>query len=80
MPYIKSQKDELYTADELFSIKTALCETCGKEENLIEKITKMQNSIRDRNRQVIFFMPEKRTICFRFFKDKTLSATSAKMI
>ena len=68
MPYIKSQKDELYTADELFSIKTALCETCGKEENLIEKITKMQNSIRDRNRQAIFFMPEKTYNLFSIFQ------------
>lgn len=68
MPYIKSQKDELYTADELFSIKTALCETCGKEANLIEKITKMQNSIRDRNRQAIFFMPEKTYNLFSIFQ------------
>ena len=68
MAYIESKKNELYTADELCAIKTALSETTEKSASLIEKITKMQNSIRDRNRQAIFFMPEKTYNLFSIFQ------------
>lgn len=78
MPYIKSEKNELYTADELCSIETALSETEEKPANLIEKITKMQNSISDKHRQAIFFMPEKTYNLFSLFQGKNALCSIGK--
>ena len=70
MAYIESKKNELYTADELCTIKTALSETTEKSASLIEKITKMQNSIKDKHKQALFFMPAQTYNLFSVFQNQ----------
>ena len=70
MAYIESKKNELYTADELCTIKTALSEATEKSANLIEKITKMQNSIKDKHKQALFFMPAQTYNLFSVFQNQ----------
>ena len=70
MAYIESKKNELYTADELCTIKTALSEATEKSASLIEKITKMQNSIKDKQKQALFFMPAQTYNLFSVFKNQ----------
>lgn len=70
MAYIESKKNELYTADELCTIKTALSEATEKSASLIEKITKMQNSIKDKHKQALFFMPAQTYNLFSVFQNQ----------